>query len=191
MTPSGRVMTACASLFLLPACANHKQATVFDDPSAIVVLSPTQNSSVRGVATFIRSGNVARVNLNMAGFKPNSTHGVHIHESGDCSARDASSAGGHFNPTASEHGAPNGRPHHSGDLGNITADAKGQVYVLFDVSDIAFGSGQDSIIGRGLIVHADSDDLTSQPAGNSGPRAACGLVTRNADKMTYAKSGTP
>lgn len=155
------------------------------------MLSPTQNNSVCGVATFIRSGSVARVNVNMAGFKPNSTHGVHIHESGDCSARDASSAGGHFNPTATEHGAPNSGPHHSGDLGNITADAKGEVYAGLDASDIAFGTGQDSIIGRSLIVHADSDDLTSQPAGNSGPRAACGLVMRNADKMTYAKSGTP
>ena len=190
MTLSAGLIASGACMFLLPACATHTPM-VYEDPSAIAVLSPTQSSSVRDVATFVRSGSVARINVNVTGFKPDSTHGVHIHESGDCTARDASSAGGHFNPTASDHGAPNSRPHHSGDLGNITADANGRVYASFEVADIAFGSGQDSIIGRGLVVHAESDDLKSQPAGNSGARAACGLVTRNADKMTYAKTGTP
>jgi Cu-Zn family superoxide dismutase len=155
----------------------------------MAVLSSTQNSSVHGAATFVRSGGVALVNVNLAGFKPNSTHGLHIHDSGDCSARDGSSAGGHFNPTSSDHGGSNGRPRHSGDLGNITADSKGEIYATFEVGDIAFGTGADSIIGRGLIVHADVDDLKSQPAGNSGVRVACGLITRNPDRMTYAKAG--
>ena len=189
MTFSGKLIVAGACAILLPACASRNGPTVYDDPSAMAVLAPTQNSSVRGVATFVRSGDVALVNVNMSGLKPNSTHGVHIHDSGDCTARDASTAGGHFNPTSSDHGAPNSKPHHSGDLGNITADAKGEVYAWFDVSDVAFGNGQDSIVGRGLIVHADADDLKTQPAGNSGARAACGLITRNSDKATYAKAG--
>ena len=188
-------MKARAGLFvvgvwavLLPACATHNRPTVYEDPSAMAVLSSTQNSAVHGVATFVRSGGVALVNVNMTGFKPNSTHGLHINESGDCTARDASSAGGQFNPTSSEHGALAGSHRHSGDLGNITTDGNGNVYSAFDVSDIAFGTGPDSIIGRGLIVHADSDDLKSQPAGNAGAHAAGGLITRNPDKMTYFKA---
>ena len=180
------VAGVCAAL--LPACAAHNGPTFYEDPSAMAVLSSTQNSAAHGVATFVRSGGVALVNVNMTGFKPNSTHGLHIHESGDCSARDGSSAGGHFNPTSSEHGGPARSHRHSGDLGNITADENGNVYATFDISDIAFGTGPDSIIGHGLIVHADSDDLKSQPAGNSGARAACGLITRNPDKMTYPKA---
>jgi len=174
---------------ILPACATRNGATIYEDPSAIAVLSATQGSSVHGVATFVRAGGIATVNVNMTGFKPNSIHGMHIHESGDCTARDGSSAGGHFNPTSSDHGGPSGRPRHSGDLGNVTADAKGEIYATFEVGDIAFGSGADSIIGRGLIVHADRDDFKTQPAGNSGMRAACGMITRNPDKMTYAKAG--
>lgn len=175
----------CAAL---PACATHNGPTVYEDPSAIAVLSSTQNSSVHGVATFVRKDDVAVVNVNMAGFKPNSSHGLHIHESGDCTARDGSSAGGHFNPTSSQHGGPAGSPRHSGDLGNVIADSAGNIYATFEVADIAFGNGGDSIIGRGLVVHADRDDMKSQPAGNSGARFACGLITRNPDRMTYAQA---
>jgi superoxide dismutase, Cu-Zn family len=187
--PAVSAIAGSVCLVALAACATHNGPTVYEDPSAIAVLSSTQNSSVHGAATFVRTGGVALVNLNLAGFKPNSTHGLHIHESGDCSARDGSSAGGHFNPTSSDHGGPNGRPRHSGDLGNITADDKGEIYASFKLADVAFGNGADSIIGRGLIVHADADDLKSQPAGNSGARLACGLITRNPDRMTYSKAG--
>lgn len=180
-------MGLCA--IALPGCALHKSGTIYEDPSAIAVLSPTEGSSVYGAVTFVRSGGIALMQVNMTGFKPNSTHGLHIHESGDCTARDGSTAGGHFNPTSAQHGGPNDAARHSGDLGNITADSKGEIYAAFEVGEVAFGTGQDSIIGRGLIVHADKDDLKSQPAGNSGARAACGMITRNPDKMTYSKAG--
>ena len=78
---------------------------------------------------------------------------------------------------------------HLGDLGNITADSKGVIYSSFEIGDVAFGTGPDSIIGRGLVVHAEKDDLKSQPAGNSGARVACGTITRNPDKRTYTKAG--
>ena len=174
---------------MLAACASHKGSTIYEDPSAVAVLSPTQGNSVHGTVTFVRTSGVALVNVNMTGFKPNSMHGMHIHESGDCTARDASSAGEHFNPTSAEHGGPEKASRHSGDLGNVTADSKGEIYASFKVGEIAFGTGQDSIIGRGLVVHAGADDLTSQPAGNSGARVACGLITRNPDRMTYSKAG--
>ncbi|MBC8007376.1 MAG: superoxide dismutase family protein [Prolixibacteraceae bacterium] len=174
---------------LLPGCASNKGSAIYEDPSAVAVLSPTQGSSVHGTVTFVRTSGVALVNVNMTGFKPNTSHGMHIHESGDCTARDASSAGEHFNPTSAEHGGPEKASRHSGDLGNVTADSKGEIYASFKVGEIAFGTGQDSIIGRGLVVHAGADDLTSQPAGNSGARVACGMITRNPDRMTYSKAG--
>jgi Cu-Zn family superoxide dismutase len=170
----------------LASCGTHNGPTFYDDPSAIAVLSATPASQAHGVVTFVREDGGTRVNANLSGFKPYSTHGIHIHERGDCTARDASSAGEHFNPASSRHGAPYAREHHAGDLGNVTADGKGEVYSSFRIDEGAFGSGADSIIGRGVVVHADKDDLNSQPAGNSGARIACGSITRNPDRTTYA-----
>src|SRR6185295_4557915 len=182
-----KVIPMLVGATLLSACQHGP--TVFDDPSAIAVLAATPGSAVHGVVTFIRAGEATLVNANLSGFKPNSTHGMHIHAIGDCSAHDATSTGEHFNPQSSRHGAPGAAEHHAGDLGNITADAVGNVYATFKITEGSFGTGDDSIIGRGLVVHADRDDLNSQPAGNSGVRLACGSITRNPDRMTVAKSG--
>ena len=188
MTSSSKFIAIGLCAVMLPACTLYKGGTIYEDPSAMAVLSPTQGSSVRGAVTFVRTNGVALVNVNVTGFKPNSTHGLRIHESGDCTARDGSSAGGQFNPT-SGHGGPDGSSRRSGDLGKVVADSKGEIYASFKVGDVAFGTGQDSIIGRGLVVHADKDDLKSRPAGNFGTPVACGLITRNPDKMTYSKAG--
>lgn len=187
MTISNRLIAVGLCAVMVPACASRKGGTIYEDPSAMAVLSPTQGNSAHGTVTFVRTSGVALVKVNMTGFKPNSAHGLHIHESGDCTARDGSSAGGHFNPTSSAHGGPTGASRHSGDLGNIVADSKGEIYASFRIGDVAFGTGQDSIIGRGLVVHADADDLKSQPAGNSGARLACGKINRDPDRMTYTK----
>lgn len=179
---------------LLAACVGAAAGCVggagtrYDDPSAIAVLEPTQGSSVRGAVDFVRSGSDVTVTANLTGFAPNSTHGMHIHEVGDCTARDGSSAGPHFNPGNSEHGGPTGGKRHGGDLGNITADANGDVRTTMRVDGLAFGTGTDSIVGRGLVVHANADDLKTQPAGNSGARMACGVITRNPDRRTYSQS---
>ena len=182
-----KIIAVGAAATALSACKNGP--TVFDDPSAIAVLAATPGSSVHGVVTFVRAGDATQVNANLSGFKPNSTHAMHIHQLGDCSAHDASSAGEHFNAGSSRHGAPDAPEHHTGDMGNVTADARGDVYTTFKITQGSFGTANDSIIGHGLIVHADRDDLHSQPAGNSGTRLACGSITRNPDRMTVAKSG--
>ncbi len=185
-------MLVLAGLPMLTACQFHQRPTIFDDPSAMAVLSPTSGSSAHGVVTFVRKGDgTTLVTANLSGFKPDSLHGMHIHERGDCSARDASSAGDHFNPTGSAHGAPESAQHHAGDLGNVEANHAGQVYEIFEVPDGAFGTGEDSIIGRGLIVHAERDDFSSQPAGNAGARLACGMITRNPDRMAYVQRTAP
>ena len=104
-------------------------------------------------------------------------HGFHIHENGDCSADDASSAGGHFNPTETSHGAPASPDTHVGDLGNISADAYG-VAELDVRNPKLFLSGTNSIIGKAVAIHADLDDLSTQPAGNAGEIVACGVIDR-------------
>ena len=168
-----RTLFAALFLFLIVAgCAGMGEST----PSATASLQPTKGSQVGGTVTFTQKGNKVLVAANVNGLKPG-LHGFHIHEKGDCSAADAMSAGGHFNPTGVPHGAPNSAPHHAGDLGNLDADSSGDARLSMEVEGISLDPTADnSIIGRSVIVHANPDDLKSQPAGNSGPRMACGVI---------------
>ena len=114
----------------------------------------------------------------VGGLAPNSQHGIHVHEKGDCSAVDASSAGGHFNPGASTHGRAGSGPHHAGDMDNLVADHEGVAQINIHLHGVTLGGGAaNDIAGRALVVHATADDYTSQPAGNSGARVACGVIT--------------
>jgi superoxide dismutase, Cu-Zn family len=141
---------------------------------AVANLEPASGSGVHGTILFVAEGDGVRVEGSITGLAPG-RHGIHIHENGDCSSADASSAGGHFNPTHQSHGAPEGDTHHTGDFGNLTADASG-VATISRVFAWLTLEGPDSIIGRSLVVHAEVDDLHSQPAGNSGARVACGVI---------------
>jgi len=151
--------------------------------SATAVLAPTKGNSVSGTVNFTQRGEFVLVEAKVNGLKPNGTNAIHIHEKGDCSAADASSAGGHFNPGSSRHGGPTGTPRHGGDLGNLKADANGYAQMSIEVSGISLGTGPNSITGRAVIVHAGADDFTTQPSGNSGARVACGLISKNPDKF--------
>jgi Cu-Zn family superoxide dismutase len=141
---------------------------------AIAVLHPTKGSTVHGTVTFTKAEGGVRVHAHISGLTPGK-HGFHIHEFGDCSSPDAKSAGGHFNPHKHEHAGPHATKRHVGDLGNIEADANGEVD--YDVVDkhLAF-HGPASILGRGLIVHEKADDLKTQPTGDAGGRVACGVI---------------
>lgn len=143
--------------------------------SATAALSPTQGSTVRGTVTFEPAGDGLRVTAHIEGLTPGD-HGFHLHQNGDCSAPDGSSAGDHWNPTQQPHGAPDAAQHHAGDLGNITADASGMAHVDKTVAGIGL-SGTQSVIGHAVIVHGKADDLKTQPSGNAGPRLACGVVS--------------
>lgn len=149
--------------------------------TAIALLAPTEGNTVSGVVEFEQDGGEMVVHLRIEGLTPNGLHGVHIHEKGDCRAPDASSAGGHFNPTGDRHGGLDSEFRHAGDLGNIRADAEGKVDTEFEVTGISLKAGPISVVGRAVVVHAQSDDLVSQPGGNSGPRIACGLISKNPD----------
>ena len=108
---------------------------------------------------------------------PPGMHGVHIHETGNCDAPDAMSAGAHWNPSMQMHGSP-GATAHLGDLGNMTvaADGTGMLTATNAAWQAGNGSAMD-VIGKAIVVHAMPDDFAMQPAGNAGARIGCGVIT--------------
>jgi len=150
-------------------------------PLATAMLQPTEGSTVAGSIAFtMTEDGQLHASGDISGLAPNSEHGFHIHEKGDCSAADGSSAGGHFNPGNADHGSVEAAVHHGGDMPNIVADAQGNAHVDGPVSsnvNVGKGDGAD-ILGRGLIVHADPDDYHSQPTGNAGARLACAVIAK-------------
>ncbi len=141
---------------------------------AVAVIHPTKGNTANGIVTFTAVNGGVRIVADINGLKPGE-HGFHIHEFGDCSASNASSAGEHFNPTHKKHGCLNSPEHHVGDLGNIIADEKGHAKYDLINRDIKF-EGSNNIIGRSVIVHVDRDDCVTQPTGNSGSRVGCGVI---------------
>jgi superoxide dismutase, Cu-Zn family len=133
-------------------------------------------STVTGVASFAESGTKVSLTLTVSGASPG-VHAAHLHATGDCSALDAASAMGHWNPDMMNHGLPTATPHHLGDLGNFTVAADGTGKLTF-TGDWSIGTGEpDDIVGKAIIVHASPDDgVTQQPPGNAGARIACGVV---------------
>jgi Cu-Zn family superoxide dismutase len=144
---------------------------------AVAVVNPTPNSAaanVNGIVLFVKEGTGLRVTVGLKNLTPG-PHGFHIHEFGDCSAPDGSSAGGHFNPEGAPHGAPSDEKHHAGDFGNVEAKADGSVTFSY-VDPKGTLEGPNSVIGRAVIVHEKADDLKTQPTGNAGGRLACGTI---------------
>jgi Cu-Zn family superoxide dismutase len=141
---------------------------------AVAVLHATQGNAVEGKVTFAKAEGGVKVNVHVTGLTPGK-HGFHIHEFGDCSAADGASAGGHFNPSTESHGAPGDAQRHTGDLGNIEAGANGVADLEYTDSRASF-DGANSVLGRGVIVHAGTDDFKTQPTGNAGGRLACGVI---------------
>lgn len=153
---------------------NEQEADRANFADAVAELEATEGNEASGTLSFTALDRGVRIKADIEGLSPGQ-HGFHIHAQGDCSAPDASSAGGHFNPTDAEHGAPDDETHHAGDLGNIEADATGRVMLDREFPFLTL-SGENGILGKAVVVHAGQDDLESQPAGDSGPRVACGVI---------------
>ena len=155
--------------------------TLGEKPSAplkaIAVLHPTAGSKVSGTVTFTEVADGVQVQAEITGLTPGN-HGFHVHEFGDCSAPDVSSAGAHFNPTSKPHAGPDALERHVGDMGNVEADASGTAKLDYVDHQISLTNDQQSAIGRSVVVHMKRDDLKSQPAGDSGARVACGVIGR-------------
>jgi len=144
---------------------------------AIAVLHPTAGNKVSGTVTFTEVADGVQVHAQITGLTP-ANHGFHVHEFGDCSAADATSAGAHFNPTNKPHAGPDATERHVGDMGNVEADASGKANLEYVDHQISLTNDQQSVIGRSVVVHAKADDLKTQPSGDSGARVACGVIGR-------------
>ena len=144
-------------------------------PRAMAPLQAKSGSQVAGTIFFTPQGSGLRVVARVSGLTPNQEHGFHVHEKGDCSAPDAMSAGGHFNPTGQPHG-PQAMPHHGGDMPSLKADAVGNAEATFTIEGVTLAGATDGVIGKAVIVHAKADDYKTQPTGDSGGRIACGVI---------------
>ena len=161
-----------ASILALSACASVEPA----GPSAVATLRPASGTQVHGELKFTQVGaNRVRITGEVAGHTPG-PKGIHIHEKGDCSAPDANSAGAHFNPGETRHGA-SPTTGHAGDLGNISFSDTGKATVDMVVNGLSVSTdAKNGIVGRAVIVHTQADDMKTDPGGNSGDRAACGVI---------------
>jgi superoxide dismutase, Cu-Zn family len=171
------IIAAAAVATLLAGCQSGPRQSAAQEPlQATAALQPTKGNKAFGEATFAQEGDKLRVLVNAQGLKPNQEHGFHIHEAGDCSSGDGMSAKGHFNPAAQPHGNPAAGAHHAGDLPALKADKDGRAKLDAMLEGVTLAPGPNSIVGRGLILHADPDDYKTQPTGNSGSRIACGVI---------------
>lgn len=179
MKTIGITLVTAATTLLFAGCGSNNEpaaadaATTADTMMAVVHLLPTEGNTVTGTITFSTAADGVRVVAEVENLTPGD-HGFHVHQTGDCSAPNGTSAGGHFNPGSVDHGARTAEVRHVGDLGNLTAGAEGKAHAEFVDSVIAL-SGEHSIIGRAVIVHAAPDDY-GQPTGNAGARVACGVI---------------
>jgi Cu-Zn family superoxide dismutase len=190
---------ALASLALVAPAALAQDATPMAGSMATPVGGMTHDvplvnaaGEAVGLATFSEGDDGVTIHVLVEGLTPGE-HGWHLHQTGACDGttdEPFSSAGGHWNPTEMEHGAPDAASHHVGDFGNFEATTDGLAEATITTTDFTLGEGPTSVFdedGTAIILHAGRDDLVTQPSGDSGPRFACGVV---AEPMMGAM-GTP
>lgn len=159
-------------LLVAGACAT----TDSEGLKAVATLEGRSGSNASGIVTFTEMADgTVDVRADLTNVPPG-LHGFHVHEIGDCSAADATSAGGHFNPGGDPHAGPDDAQRHAGDLGNINASAAGRANLETTTSALTVSAGPRSVVGKAVVLHADPDDLQSQPSGAAGSRIACGVV---------------
>ena len=162
----------------LVSCGLIREARIPPTPSkqATAVIGPASGSDLSGTAIFTQNGDTITLVVEIQNVSPG-LHAVHIHEKGDCSAPDGTSAGGHWNPTNVAHGKWGEGEFHLGDIGNMTVSEEGTGRIELTTNLWEIGTGSDiDIVGRGIIVHAGADDFTSQPSGAAGARIGCGAI---------------
>ena len=186
MRTSRLLATSAAATVFLAACsappsrdkpAPPQAPTQSTAKQAVANVSPASASLVSGRLTFVPMGGGVHITGTIGGLPQGKPAAFHVHEKGDCSAMDASSAGGHFNPATQPHGRAGSGAHHAGDMDNLQANAEGVAHVDVHLRGVTLGGGAaNDIAGRALVVHAGADDYHSQPAGNAGARVACGVI---------------
>ena len=170
-------LLALAPTFVaLAACSTVTQPATETLASTELRLADGQSA---GTARVVSNGQEVRLIADVTGISPGA-HGIHLHAVGQCEAPEFTSAGGHLNPEGKQHGTENPAGSHLGDLPNITADESGNgsiSVVLHSTSEQLLNFLFDSD-GTAVVVHAGPDDYKTDPAGNSGGRIACGVLTR-------------
>lgn len=161
-----QILIGLCAASMLAACASQSAA-----PAASATLAAKSGSQVSGTVGFNEIPGGLRLTADVKGLTPGE-HGFHIHDSGDCSAPDAVSAKGHYNPNSKMHGHHGGAEHHGGDMPNLVANAQGEAKMSTELKGLTLAE----VTARSVVIHADPDDYKSQPAGNSGKRVACGTI---------------
>jgi Cu-Zn family superoxide dismutase len=159
---------------------DHAAAAAGTGKSATAVLKGKDGSKVNAKVVFKEGPDGVKVVAHIEGVEGGGVRGFHLHEVGDCTPPDFTSAGSHFNPTGAPHGAPTAPQHHAGDLGNVTIGADGGAHYEIISRGLTVGPGPNSVVGRSVILHEKADDMTTQPTGNAGGRVACGVVKADA-----------
>lgn len=159
-------MFVCSAIFAV-SCTTANTAKTYK-------INSKSGTNTQGTANFVQNGKNVKMELNVYKLTPG-IHAVHIHEKGDCSATDGSSAGGHWNPSKNDHGKWGSEHFHMGDIGNLVADKDGTAQLIFNTDKWCLGCKDESknIIGKSMIIHAGKDDFMTQPTGNAGGRVGC------------------
>jgi Cu-Zn family superoxide dismutase len=155
----------------------------YNMPSKPIYAIAVFNDDIKGTVKFTEDlvNKKIKIDLNLTGLKPNSSHGFHVHEAGDLTDK-CTSMCAHFNPYGKTHGCPGKSIRHVGDLGNINTNSKGEAKYSFFDDVIKLRGSKANIIGRGLIIHQDKDDCgdganpESLKTGNAGKRIACAVI---------------
>lgn len=163
MNPLKFSLLVCSAVIIV-SCSTTKSYTIHSK----------SGTNTQGTAKFTQTGKNVTLEINAYKLTPGS-HAIHIHEKGDCSATDGSSAGGHWNPIKSHHGKWDTEHFHMGDIGNLQADKDGTALLNFKTDKWCIGCEDETknIIGKSIIIHADADDFKTQPTGNAGGRVGC------------------
>ena len=176
----------------LTACKNEKKEVKTEESDMIetevvktevpkkleITLNSKSNSNATGTVIFTEANGTVTMTATLNGLEPGE-HAIHIHQTSDCSSPDGKSTGGHWNPTNEAHGKwGSEQGYHKGDIGNFTADANGNGSITFSTDEWCIGCDNNAknIIGKGIIVHAGTDDFTTQPTGDAGGRVSCGGI---------------
>jgi superoxide dismutase, Cu-Zn family len=173
---------AVLAAIVLAACGGQARGpggAKLPDPIANASLFDTSGTRV-GLATFSEVEGQGRVGVSVSGLSPGQ-HGMHIHETGACTAPDFESAGSHFNPASKKHGLLNPEGPHAGDMPNLMVKSDGSADTTLTVPASLLAQGPQSMLGaqqRAFIIHADPDDQKTDPSGNSGSRVVCGVIER-------------
>jgi len=171
------VLTACSSAPAPKPAPPPPPPQGSTAKEAQAIMMSASASLVSGKLTLTPEPGGVHLAGTIGGLPPSGRFGFHVHDTGDCSAVDGTSAGGIFNPTHQRHGNAKIGAHQLGDLDNLISDLEGVAHVDADLGGVTLGGGAPTdIAGRALIVHADPDDYATQPDGKSGPRVACGVI---------------